>query len=401
MVIAGAGRAGARAAIAFREEGYQGPVTLIGDEVLPPYDRPPLSKAAICEDGAQAPVLLLDEGTITSLKVRFLRGAAVQEIDRAAHRVKLADGREVAYEKLLLATGAAARALTLKGAERALTLRDHQDAERLRSVLAPGTSVAIIGGGFIGLELAASASKLGCSVTVIEMQPRILMRGVPAEIAAAVQARHAVAGVTIMTGVGIAEVGERIVQLADGRSVPASVVVAGIGASPRTALAEAAALAIDNGIACDNHLRTSDAGIFAAGDCCSFPHPLFGGARMRLESWRSAADQASVAVRNMLGGYAEYTAVPWFWSDQHDLTLQIAGMPSQSGRQVRRSIAENAFILCSLNDDGRLVGAGGIGPGNSIARDVRLLEMLIGKSAKPDAAALADADFPLKQLLKG
>lgn len=401
MVIAGAGRAGARAAIAFREEGYQGPVTLIGDEALAPYDRPPLSKAAICEDGAQAPVLLLDEDTMASLKVTFLGGTAVREIDRAAQRLKLADGRTVAYDRLLLATGAAPRKLTLPGAERALTLRDQRDAEALRQAFAPGATVAIIGGGFIGLELAASAAKLGCKVSVIEMQPRILMRGVPEEIAAAVQARHEAAGAAIITGTGIARIAERSVELADGRSIPADVVVAGIGASPRTALAEAAGLAIDNGIACDSHLQTSDPHIFAAGDCCSFPHPLFGEARMRLESWRSAADQASVAVKNMLGGSVAFESVPWFWSDQHDLTLQIAGMPALGSRAVRRDVGPSAFILCSLAEDGRLVGAGGIGPGNAIARDIRLLEMLAAKRAKPDPAALADATFGLKQLLKG
>lgn len=401
MVIIGAGRAGARAAIAFREEGHDGTVTLIGDEAYLPYDRPPLSKAAISEAGAQAPVLLLDEATIASLKVHFIRNAPVSQIDRASHLLTLADGRKVAYDKLLLATGAAPRPLTLKGAERALTLRDQGDAEKLRAAFVPGAAIAIIGGGFIGLELAASAAKMGCSVAVIEMQPRILMRGVPEEIATAVHARHSQAGVELITGVGITSIGERNVELADGRSIAADVVVAGIGASPRTSLADAAGLAIDNGVACDSHLRSSDADIYAAGDCCSFPHPLFQSQRIRLESWRAAADQASVAVKNMLGGAADYVAVPWFWSDQHDLTLQIAGMPSQGTRQVRRPIGEQAFLLCSLADDGRIVGAGGIGPGNSIARDLRLLEMLIGKGARPDPAALADANFGLKALLKG
>ncbi len=310
-------------------------------------------------------------------------------------------GRALTYDKLLLAPGAMARNLSTPGGERALTLRDHTDAERLRNAFSPGCKVAIIGGGFIGLELAASAAKRGCQVALIEMQPRILMRGVPEEIATLVKQRHEAAGTSIITGVGIKQITASSVELADGRSIAAEIVVAGIGAAPRTALAEASGLTIDNGIACNGQLQTSDPNIYSAGDCCSFPHPLFGGSRMRLESWRSAADQAAVAVRNMLGAGEEYAAVPWFWSDQHDLTLQIAGMPSAGSEIVRRQINENAFILCNLAADGTLVGAGGIGTGNSIARDVRLLEMLIGKRAKPDKSALADASFALKGLLKG
>ena len=249
--------------------------------------------------------------------------------------------------------------------------------------------------------MASSASKRGCAVTLIEALPRILMRGVPAEIASVVHARHVAAGVTMITGTGIASRSPLAVKLADGRTIPADSIIAGIGAVPETGLAAAAGLAIDNGIACDQMLRTSDPGIYAAGDCCSFPHPLFGHKRIRLEAWRNAQDQASVAAGNMAGGSKPYSAVPWFWSDQYELSLQIAGMPGDGVEMVRRSLSPDAFLLCHRDGNGRLVGASGIGPGNAIARDVKLVEMMIAKGISPSAESLADPAVSLKSLLKG
>ena len=225
---------------------------------------------------------------MASLEVNFLRGSAATAIDRSAKTVVLADGKKIPYDRLLIATGAEPRRLSQAGAERALLLRDLADSIKIRSAFIGGKSVAIIGGGFIGLELAASAAKRGCRVTVIEAQPRILMRGVPPEIAARIAARHAAAGVAIVTGAGITEIGPDRVLLSDGRQIPADIVIAGIGAAPRIKLAESAGLALDNGIACDTYLQTSDPHIFAVGDCCSFPHPLFGNERLRLEAWRNA-----------------------------------------------------------------------------------------------------------------
>ena len=400
MVIVGGGKAGARAAIAFRENAWKGPVMLISDEALAPYDRPPLSKAAIMEDAEPQPTYLLDDGMMASLEVNFLRGSAVTAIDRSAKTVVLADGKKIPYDRLLIATGAEPRRLLQAGAERALLLRDLADSIKIRSEFIGGKSVAIIGGGFIGLELAASAAKRGCRVTVIEAQPRILMRGVPPEIAARIAARHAEAGVAILTSAVITEIGPDRVLLSDGRQIPADILIAGIGAAPRVKLAESAGLALDNGIACNTYLQTSDPLIFAVGDCCSFPHPIFGNERLRLEAWRNASDQASVAVENMLGGHRPYDAVPWFWTDQYELNLQIAGLPQRGISTVERVPREGAMILCHLDGTGRLVGASGIGPGNSIARDIRLLEMLIGKRAVPDPATLADPSFQLKSLLK-
>ncbi|MBM3520759.1 MAG: ferredoxin reductase [Alphaproteobacteria bacterium] len=400
MVIVGAGKAGARAAVGLREHGWQGEITLIGEEKFPPYDRPPLSKAQVVETGEPSPVLLLDEAAIASLKATWLGGVAVTALDRNAHEVVRADGSRIPYRKLLIATGAKPRRLSIPGAERAMLLRDFPDTLALRRAFTAGTRIAVIGGGFIGLELASSAAKLGCKVTVIEAQPRILLRGVPEEIASTVAKRHAEAGVDIVTSARIAEItGDRVI-LADRREIAADILIAGIGAAPATELGEAAGLAMDNGIACDDHMRTSDPDIYASGDCCSFPHPVFGGRRLRMEAWRSAQDQAAVATANMAGGDRRFEAVPWFWSDQYDLNLQIAGLPDEGQRIVRRPLKDGAFILCHLKEDGRLVGASGVGRGNLIARDVKLLELLIGKQAHPEPANLADPEFQLRTLLK-
>ena len=401
MVIVGGGMAGARAIVSLRANGFQGPITLVSEETLLPYDRPPLSKAMLVEEQEPQPVLLLDEGMIASLKAAVLRGVKAVGIDRKAKALVLADGRAISYDKLLIATGAKPRRLSIEGGELAYTLRDFADGDHLRNRLRQSTSAAIIGGGFIGLEVASSARKLGLEVTLVEAQPRILMRGVPEEIAKVVHARHVAAGVTMQVGTALKAVETDGVRLADDRKVKAEIVVAGIGAAPEVSLAQAAGLTIENGIACDASLQTSDPDIYASGDCCSFPHGLFGNKRMRLEAWRNATDQANVATENMLGASKPYMAVPWFWSDQYDLSLQIAGNPADGPEIVRRQTGEHSFVMFHRDHEGRLVGASGIGPGNSIARDVKLAEMLIGKRASPSAEQLADPTVQLKVLLKG
>ena len=401
MVIVGGGMAGARAIVSLRASGFQGPITLVSEETLLPYDRPPLSKAMLVEEQEPQPVLLLDEGMIASLNAIFVRDVKAIGIDRKAKALMLEDGRAISYDKLLIATGAKPRRLSIEGGELAYTLRDFADGDHLRSRLRQSKSAAIIGGGFIGLEVASSARKLGLDVTLVEAQPRILMRGVPEEIAKVVHARHVEAGVTMQVGTALKAVETDGVRLADDRKVKAEIVVAGIGASPEIALAQAAGLAIENGIACDAMLQTSDLDIYAAGDCCSFPHGLFGNKRMRLEAWRNATDQANVATENMLGASKPYMAVPWFRSDQYDLSLQIAGNPADGPEIIRRQTGEQSFVMFHRDHEGRLVGASGIGPVNSIARDVKLAEMLIGKRAAPSAEQLADPTVQLKVLLKG
>ena len=401
VVIIGGGLAGARACMNLRAQDYAGSITLIGDERLLPYDRPPLSKSAIIEEATPEPIWLMDAAIAASLNVDLRIGSAAVRINRVVKTVSCDDGTEIPYTKLLVATGAAPRTLTCPGGEHAVTLRDFSDAIELRTKFQIGKRIVIIGGGFIGLELASSAAKLGCAVTVIEAQSRILQRGVPDPVARLVHARHVAAGVTMEIGTGVAMLAADALTLIDGRVIPADTIVAGIGASPRTALAEAAGLALENGIACNAKLQTSDPDIFAAGDCCSYVHEKFGGKRMRLEAWRNAQEQAATAVENMCGGTKPHTAIPWFWSDQFDLSLQITGVADLGPSTVARVPSEGALILFHMAADGQLMGASGIGPGNSIGRDIKFAEMLIAKGACPPPDLLADPAQSLRALLKG
>ncbi|MBB5223270.1 3-phenylpropionate/trans-cinnamate dioxygenase ferredoxin reductase subunit [Amaricoccus macauensis] len=397
FVIVGAGECGTRAALALREAGYDGPVTLVGTEIHTPYERPPLSKDAIAADMPEPKTIGGADG-LAERGIVFRPGVTVVSLDRAAQVVVLSDGTRLAYHRLLLATGARPRALPVPGIDgpNVATLRGLEDAARIRAALGPGRRLAVIGGGFIGLELAASARRLGTEVTVIEALPRLLSRGVPEEVAGILAARHEAEGVRLIFGARIVEVTGDGVALEGGITVPADLVLVGIGAVPETALAEAAGLAIDNGIAVDDRLATSDPAIFAAGDCAAFLHPGYG-RRIRLESWRSAQEQGTLAARNMLGAEQPVSAVPWFWSDQYDLTLQIAGLAEGSITTVRRPVGEG-FVLFHLGPEGRLLAASGVGPGNAVAKDIRLAEMLIARGAHPDPEALATVPN-LKKLL--
>lgn len=402
FVIVGAGECGARAAFALREKGFDGAITLVGSEAHLPYERPPLSKDALV--AGAGPKLVATAERYDEARIDVLTGRTVLEIDRAGKRVLFDDGAALPYDKLLLATGARPRALPgTRHGGRITALRSHDDAGHIRAHLVDGSHVAILGGGFIGLELAASARKLGATVTLVEGLPRVLTRGVPAEIAGIIANRHAAEGVEILCGAKVAGVeelpGEVRITLESGRIVSANLLVVGIGAVPNTELAEAAGLVVENGIAVDGLLRTSDPDIFAAGDCTSYPLPLYGDRRIRLESWRNAQEQGQLAAANMLGGAEAHSAVPWFWSDQYDMTLQIAGLADGSATTVRREVGEGAFILFHLDADGRLIAASGIGPGNLVARDIRLAEMLIAARAHPDPAELAAPETKLKKLL--
>jgi 3-phenylpropionate/trans-cinnamate dioxygenase ferredoxin reductase subunit len=403
MVIIGAGECGGRAALALRDLGYDGPVTLVGDEPHLPYERPPLSKDAMVSDAPEIKAIA-SEALLAEKSIRLIHSVQAVAIDRAAHRVRLSDGSVMPYDKLLLATGSTPRKLPMPGlGRRCVYLRTFNDALAIRTHLRSGNRIAIVGGGFIGLELAAAARKLGADVTVIEAQPRILMRGVPAEIAQIIHAAHEAEGVTILCGDGIAAIADDGAQvritLAGGRDIVADLAIIGIGAVPVTALAAEAGLTIDNGIAVDGELRSSDPDIYAAGDCCSFPLAVYGGRRVRLEAWRNAQEQGALAAKNMQGAGEAQAAVPWFWSDQYGLSLQIAGLSDEGRSVVRRDLDDGAFILFHLAEDGRLVAASGIGPGNAVARDIRLAEMLIGKRAKPAPEALGSQAVKLKSLL--
>lgn len=404
VVTVGAGECGARVAQALRERGWGGSVTLIGAEADLPYERPPLSKRALTDDTEPPPATICSGERFGELGVDVVLGRGVEAIDPAGREVRLDDGSRIGYDHLVLATGARARTLgSIEGGELAITLRTRADSARLRELLKPGTRVVVVGGGFIGLEVAASARQRGCEVAVVELAEHVMGRVVPADVADVIAGRHVAEGVDLRCGVGIAAItrnGASVgVHLADGATIDGDVVVAGVGAVPNTELAEGAGLAIDNGIAVDQHLQTSDAAIFAAGDCCSFPHPLYGGRRIRLEAWRSAQDQANHVAARLNGGHEPYQVVPWFWSDQYDLGLQIAGLPDAATTTIVRQRADGTEIRFGLDQHGRLVAATGVAPGTGIAKDIRLAEMLIAKRASPDPAALADPAVNLKRLL--
>lgn len=404
-MIVGAGHAGASAASALRAEGWDGPVTLVGDEAWHPYERPPLSKAVMLSDDAHPAARILGEDALAALGIAHRSGAFAAAVDRAAKELLLADGRRIAYDRLLLATGARPRRLQVAGgaADEVLYLRTFDDALALRGRLGGAGRLLVVGGGFIGLEIAASARARGCQVTIVETGPRLLTRGVPESIARMVAARHAAEGVRVVCGAGLAALernGKDLrATLSDGSVVACDAVVAGVGAIPESGLAQDAGLPVDNGIAVDASLRTADPAIFAAGDCCSFPHPLYGHRRLRLEAWRNAQDQGAAAARAMLGQDVVYDAVPWFWSDQYDWTIQVAGLVDAASDVVVRPLAEGIGLNFHLAADGRLVAASAFGPNGVIAREIRLAEMLIARSARPDPSQLASPALRLKSLL--
>jgi 3-phenylpropionate/trans-cinnamate dioxygenase ferredoxin reductase subunit len=404
IVVVGGGECGARAVFELRAAGWTGPVTLVGAEDALPYERPPLSKSVMT--GSAQPTSLYDATALRDADIDFIAGTAAIDIDRERHELVLADGRQIPYQRMLLATGAVPRRLPLHtdALDGVHYLRSLADALALRKRLRPGARIGIIGGGFIGLELAASASERGCAVTVIEAAPQLMGRAVPAEVAAIVAARHDQAGVDVRCGTTVVRLksqgGAVLLKHTTGDTLECDAVVVGIGAVPETTLAEKSGLAVDNGVQVDNRLRTSDPDIFAAGDCCSLPHSLYDNRRIRLEAWRNAHDQGAAAARNLLGADLPYATVPWFWSDQYDLSLHIAGLPDTATSEVVRQRRNGVEIRFGLGSDGRLLSAAAVGPGNTAAKDIRLAEMLIAARSAPDAATLADPGAGLKALLR-
>lgn len=404
MVVVGAGEAGTAAAIALREGGCCSRIILIGTEATLPYERPPLSKGVIAGVDSPAPKFLVTDERLAALAIEYFQGRTVLSIDRAK-RIVVLDGHEhLPYDRLLLATGARPRTLSapVSPKSQTCTLRTYSDALNIRQAIRAGSKVVVIGGGFIGLEVAASAISKGADVTVLEGGPRLLTRSVPAYIASRIQAKHESAGVTVETGTLVASVdalsGQSTVTLVDGRTYLADLVLVAVGAIPNTELAEAADLTIDNGIATDDTLATSDPYIFAAGDCCSFVHRLYG-ERIRLEVWRNAWQQGVAAAANMLGSSSPYESVPWFWSDQYDETLQIAGIYHEKHLPVVRDLGERGQVCYYLDTGGRLVAACGFGNLGAISKEIRFAESIIAKRIAPNAEALADPSVSLKSML--
>lgn len=401
MVIIGAGDCGARAAVTLRENGWNGPITLIGSEAHLPYERPPLSKSFISSCGQTAHRPNADASRFSELDIEFRSSSPVREIDRTSRSVELEEGSSLRYHRLLLATGATARTIPAKDAD-VLTFRTVDDATRISQKLEAKKHVVVLGAGLIGLELAASAIRRGCQVTVLERQARAMARNVPSALAVALEQRHSASGVDLRLNVEVTSItstsGSIHIETSAGGFV-ADTVIAGIGATPNVALASTAGLELDNGIATDSYLRTSDPEIYAAGDCASTIHPLFANRRLRLESWRNAMEQGERAAQNMLGGQRLQDTVPWFWSDQYELCLQIAGMVDMGSRIIERQLSTDAILNLHLNDEGVLVAASALGRVEDIAKDMRVAEMLIARSTVLDAELLKRPDQRLKSFL--
>jgi 3-phenylpropionate/trans-cinnamate dioxygenase ferredoxin reductase subunit len=400
IVIAGGGQAGASFAARLRARGFGGEITLVAAEPVAPYQRPPLSKGYLKGEMGLDRLLLRSEGFWAEQGIALMTGRAVSAIDRGARRIALACGAELAYDRLMLATGARPRLLPASAGGAlagVFPIRTLADVDALRGWVAPGARALIVGGGYVGLEAAAVLRQLGLDVLVIEAAPRILQRVAAAETAAAVRALHAGHGVAIREGVALDRLtgaGGRVTgaQLADGTRVVADLVIVGIGILPETGLAEAAGLAIENGIAVDAFGRSSDPAILAAGDCASFP---WRGRRIRLESVQNAIDQAEAAADALTGEAAPYDPVPWFWSDQYEAKLQIAGLGGGADRiLVRPGARAGGWSHWYLAAD-RLIAVDALNEPRAYMIGKRLLEL--GRS--PAAADLADPGRDLKSLL--
>jgi 3-phenylpropionate/trans-cinnamate dioxygenase ferredoxin reductase subunit len=331
-VIVGASHAGAQLVASLRQEKWSGEIVLIGDESALPYQRPPLSKAYLAGEQMLDELVIRNSDFYTSQDIRLVN-SRVESIDRSVQRLTLSSGESFAYDKLALCVGARARQLDLPGATLAgvFYLRTAADVELIRAAATPGSRAVIIGGGYIGLETAASLRALGLDVTVLEATERVLERVTAPEVSAFFARIHREEGVDIRTSALVeALLGDdrvREVILADGESIPADLVIVGVGVEPNTDLARDAGLIVDDGVLIDAHAVTSDPNIVAAGDCASYDANRYG-RRIRLESVPSATEQAKVAAASMCGKPKEITALPWFWSDQYDLKLQIAGLNS-------------------------------------------------------------------------
>ncbi|MBN9261470.1 MAG: FAD-dependent oxidoreductase [Hyphomicrobium sp.] len=361
ILIIGAGHAGGAVAANLRQLGSDAPITIIGDEPYLPYQRPPLSKAWLKSDVAFAAVGLRPQSYYEQRGITLRLDARASSIDRSAHTITLASGETLGYRTLILATGARARRLGLAGEDlpNVHVLRTIADADRIKAALVAGQRLVVIGGGYIGLEVAASARLKGMDVLVVEREARLLARVASPPISAFMQSFHERQGVRFQLETGVAGFDVRDgrvagVQLSSGETAAADMVLVGVGAVPNTELAQAAGITCSNGIAVDLEARTSDPDIFAIGDCTERPL-LHYGCRARLESVASALEQARQAAAAICGGKAPAPEVPWFWSDQYDLKLQIAGLPIGATRiDVRGDMEQGKFAVAHLDGEGRL-----------------------------------------------
>ncbi|SMF35845.1 3-phenylpropionate/trans-cinnamate dioxygenase ferredoxin reductase subunit [Azospirillum oryzae] len=408
IVIVGAGQAGGTAAATLRQYGFKGKVVLIGDEPLLPYQRPPLSKTYLKTDLSPDALKLRAQSFYDEAGIELRLGRSVTAIDAKARTVALADGETLAYDILILATGSLVRKLDVPGAGLAglFELRSQADADRLKPAVRSAKRIAIVGAGYVGLEVAASARALGAEVVVVERESRVLARVASAALSGFVDAYHRGRGVEILTGASVAaflgdgqgqgegkEEGKvRALQLADGRIVACDAVVVGVGALPCDALARSAGLVCDDGVRVDEQARTSDPAIYAIGDMTSRPLALYDGRRVRLESVPNALEQAKQAAASITGAAAPPPEIPWFWSDQYDLKLQMAGLGVGIDRTITRGSPETGkFALYHMSGDRVAVV-------ESVNLPIEFItaKTLLTTKRRIDTDALADIAVPIK-----
>jgi len=399
IVVIGAGQAGASVTAKLRNLGFDGKLTLIGEEPQPPYQRPPLSKAYLMGDMALERLFLRPEQFYADQGIDLMLGQPVSGIDAAARTVSVG-GQTLTYDDLVLTTGSQPRRLpaTIGGAlEGVHTVRTLADIDAFAPGVAAGRHVLVIGGGYIGLEAAAVAAKKGMKVTLVEMAQRILGRVAAPETSDYFRALHRSHGVEILEGVGLERLlGEGRVtgaKLSDGREISIDMAIVGVGITPSVALAEMAGVALENGIQTDAKGRTSDPAIWSAGDCASFP---WRGQRIRLESVQNAIDQAELVAENLMGAGKDYTPHPWFWSDQYDVKLQIAGLNTGFDRVVVRAGDKQGATSHWYFGQDRLLAVDAMNDPRAYMVGKRLIEA--GRSPVP--AMIADPAQDLKELLK-
>lgn len=402
-VIVGTGQAGFQTAASLRAEGYQEPITLIGEEPHIPYQRPPLSKGFQLGQQDFESIALRPENFYRDHDIRLITGTKVKAIDRGARRIEIFSGSGLPYEKLVLAVGARNRMLPVKGADLdgVVYLRSLDEAANLKTRLTNAQEIVVVGGGFIGLEVAAVASTLGKSVTVLEALPRLMSRAVAPIISDFYRDLHASKGVRVLCNACVSEIAGsqgkvRRVVLSDGSSYPAHLLVVGIGVIPNVELALDAGLNVGNGIGVTEHLETSDGDIFAIGDCAEHPC-IFAGARIRLESVQNAADQAQCVAATIAGRRGRYQALPWFWTDQFDIKLQMAGISQEHDRFVTRGDTESRKLSVFYFQGERLIAIDSIN---------RPMDHMIGRKLMACAAKItpeqaADESVDLRTLDPG
>ncbi len=402
IVIVGAGQAGCWAAKTLRQFDFDGRIVLLGEELHPPYDRPPLSKSVLVGEASPESTRYLSHDDLKGLEIEFEPGAKVTHVDRVDRSVGVAGTGSLSYDKLILTMGARVRPLVLPGSEEAPIhyLRSIEDCIALHDVLVPGKRVIVVGGGLIGLEVAAAARKLGAEATVIEVAERVLARVAGPEVSAFITDVHRGRGVEVLCGVMPERIetgsdGCRIV-CEDGPVVEGDAIVAGIGVIPNTGLAEAAGLRCEGGIWVDEFTRTEDPDIHAAGDVTNHINLALGGRRIRLETWQNAQNQAAAAAKIICGREEPYCDTPWGWSDQYDCNLQMLSIPDTFAAPIMRGRPDNGAFSLFYMKDGKVIAMAAV----NAVRDVAVSRRLVAGGIPVDVARLADPDQPMKELLR-